>query len=341
MCDPVVGILGMGHRLPARIRRNDDPIFDWLHENHPPGVDLFTGFETRHVLDDGESVVDILTPAARIAMDDAGLGPGDIDHVVGCVSPGAYIVPESLFDLTRRLGLPETTLTVPFANDFSNFNVAVVFADALVRAGRARNVLVAVGGGWSRAVSYTTAQAISAADGAAAAVVGAAQPRWTVVDSDVIAREMKFGEMGLFANPVGEATPGEPGVPVSDPTRQRFTGPYFQITHAGLQDFSDFGGKIAPQAALRLMQRQGIDPKDVTFTGHQASAALFAFWEKALAPATLFQTLKSFGNMTVANIAVNLCLIDATQTVTTPYVLALALAPDMHAHALLLRRGVW
>ena len=122
-------------------------------------------------------MLDILLPAARMAIDDAGLEARQIDMVIGCVSPSTFILPSDLFALTQRLQLPETTLTIPLGNDFNNFNVGVALADALVRAGRARNILVAVGGGWTRVMNYRTPQAVSAADGAAAAVVGVGRRR--------------------------------------------------------------------------------------------------------------------------------------------------------------------
>jgi len=57
-------------------------------------------------------VLDILTPAARMAIDDARLETRQIDIVIGCISPNTYFVPADLFTLTQQLKLPETTLTI-------------------------------------------------------------------------------------------------------------------------------------------------------------------------------------------------------------------------------------
>jgi len=331
-----IGIIGMGYRVPGAIRTNNDPIFDWLHAHHTEGDDLFTGYKTRHVLSEGESVVDILTPAAHMAIDDAELDPGDIDLVIGCVSPSTYIVPSDLFLVTQRLKLPERTQTIPLANDFTNFNVALELADAMVRAGRARHVLIAIGGGWTRAVDYHTPQAVTAADGAAAAVVARTlphrPPRWQLVDVEVFAQEANFGDMYL----IGDRRQVRPDPGAGEgPQSEDWSGPYFHITEKGRKDFSSFGGETALIAVKRLLQRQGIAASDITFTGHQASQALLDLWRKALAPGAMFQTIAELANMTVANIPVNLCRLQ--NAVTTPWVVALGLAPDMHAHALLLR----
>jgi 3-oxoacyl-[acyl-carrier-protein] synthase-3 len=340
MVERAIGILGIASRLPDTIRDNADPIFDWIRAHPSKGEDLFTGYSKRHVLAEGETVLDILLPAARMAIDDAGLEARQIDVVMGCVSPSTFILPSELFALTQRLQLPETTLTIPLGNDFNNFNVGVALADALVRAGRARNILVAVGGGWTRVMNYRTPQAVSAADGAAAAVVGVAradrQPRWTVVDTEVIAQEQNFGDMYLIGDIRGSSLgPGVGNPSDPDPTLSDWTGPYYHVTDNGLLHFGTFGGGMAPIAAQRLLQRQGIDSASVTFTGHQASQRLLDIWQATLKPGAMFQTLAQYGNMTVANIPVNICAMQGT--VNLPWVVALGLAGDMHAHALLLR----
>src|SRR5258706_16347609 len=113
MIESSVGIIGMATKLPDAIRTNDDPIFDWIRKNHPDGVGLFTGYDKRHVLAEGETVLDILTPAARMAIDDAGLEARQIDIVIGCISPNTYFVPADLFTLAPQLKMPQTTLTTP------------------------------------------------------------------------------------------------------------------------------------------------------------------------------------------------------------------------------------
>lgn len=340
MTEDNIGIIGMAHRVPAAIRTNDDPLFDWIRKNHPDGQKLFTGYDKRHVLAEGETVLDILAPAAHEAMADAGLEIGQIDIIIGCVSPNTYFVPPDLFALARDLKAGERTLTIPLANDFNNFNVGVTLADAMVRAGRARNILVAIGGGWTRAMDYRTPQAVSAADGAAAAVVGMAAPGrlpiWRLIDTEVIAQEQNFGDMFLIGD--RRLVPPGPGIGNAsdpDPETEDWTGPYYHVTASGLKHFSTFGGQTALLAASRLLQRQDISATDVTLTGHQASQTLVDIWQQTLKPGATFFTLAELANMTVANIPVNLSLMRGK--VSTPWVVALGLAGDMHAHAMLLR----
>src|SRR5260370_9029614 len=75
MIESSIGIIGMARQLPDTIRTNNDPIFDWIHKHHPDGEGLFTRYDKRHVLAEGETVLDILTPAARIAIHHTRLEP--------------------------------------------------------------------------------------------------------------------------------------------------------------------------------------------------------------------------------------------------------------------------
>lgn len=101
---------------------------------------------------------------------------------------------------------------------------------------------------------------------------------------------------------------------------------------------------------MNLLQRKGIPSDQITLIGHQASDALSDAWEKKIRPGYFFKTTKYYANMTVANLPVNLALALSPfktqerdtmdlEEVSTPYVVLLALGPDMHAHALLLGRA--
>ena len=60
-------IIGSGWAVPKKIRLNDDPIFDWLKANYP-NQELFEGYKVRHVPDEGEDLMTIMVPAAKMAL---------------------------------------------------------------------------------------------------------------------------------------------------------------------------------------------------------------------------------------------------------------------------------
>jgi 3-oxoacyl-[acyl-carrier-protein] synthase-3 len=350
-------ILGLGFKVPDTVRDNNDAIFDYLHEKEvkkrnedPDWPPQFVGYDKRHVLKEVESLIDIMKPAAEDALKAANVGPEQIDMLLGCASLSQYLVPSELYDLHKKLKLVEKTLAVPLGNDFSNFNVALVLADALIRAERADTILIAIGGNWTRAVDYHEFQALSAGDGAAAAVVGLRSKEnledwqhWHVVDEKVLAVSSNFGTMYLAGDSYGRRSPWEP-------QNELRTGAHFHITPEGASAFWTFGRDRAPESVFSLLASHNIQPENITLIAHQASAALLGPWKERIKPGDFFETLKHYGNMTVANIPVNLALALLPEKsderkkmnlkeLVTPYIVLLALGPDMHAHALLLGNG--
>jgi 3-oxoacyl-[acyl-carrier-protein] synthase-3 len=332
MAEGKIGIIGLGHKLPSHIRRNDDPIFDALKRNQSQEkiLKMFQGFDRRHVLTPGEDLVGIMSAASKSALADAETTPAEIDLLLGCASLSRYIVPTDLAFLHRELGLRSDAMALPLGNDFSNFTQGLVLGESLIRSGRVRTVLVVAGGDWTRAVDYNEGASISAADGAGATVLGGSSGtvRWLVLDHEVLFAPKHFGEMYVAGNPIRRA---------GQPQDQEYSGPYFHLTPAGVTGFHEFGAEQAPLAGNALLARQGVIGKDVTLIGHQASTVLSDAWKAVINPAAVLSTIESCGNMTVASIAVTLSMRE--DEISTPYVLLLALGLDMHAHAVLLRQA--
>jgi 3-oxoacyl-[acyl-carrier-protein] synthase-3 len=117
-----------------------------------------------------------------------------------------------------------------------------------------------------------------------------------------------------------------------------WSDPFFQITPEGMRGFGEFGGKIAPSAVTDLLARHNVRASAVTLIAHQASSVLLDTWQEVLQPAQTIETIANFGNMTVANIPVNLAWSVANRPIAQNDLVLFALSPDMHANALLLQR---
>ena len=331
--DQQARLLGVGYSVPPHRRTNDDPVFDWIKAHVPSASNPFQGYRTRAVLGPGEDLMTIMFPAALSAMEHAALQPSDIDLLLGFASVSPFATPNELSRLHRLLGLPERTYVVPVNSEFSNFNASLLLADALIRAGRARNVLIAVGGNWTRHVDYHTDQSVSAADGAGAAVVGLSTnpAQWQVIDQNTVTMTSYFGSMYM------QGQRFEPFPPLNG-HHCVWSDPFFQITAEGMKAFGAFGGSVAPTAVTTLLARHNIPASSVTLIAHQASSVLFDAWRSHIQPAQLIETIADFGNMTVANIPVNLAWSVEHDPIRQDNLVLLALAPDMHANALLLQR---
>jgi 3-oxoacyl-[acyl-carrier-protein] synthase-3 len=325
---PRPALTGVGYALPANIRTNDDPIFDWL-KAHFPEQKLFAGYEIRHVLSPNERLIDLMVPACRRALDDAGISERQIDLLIGYPSVSEYIVPNELARLHAELNLPAQAPIMALQNEFTNFNDAILLADALLRGGRCRNALLVCGCNWTRYVNYHTVPSVSAADGAGAAVMGMTEDpsRFFLADSQTEVKSELYGVMFVGPDAAPASTAGDP----------LFTAPYFHLTEAGVDAFKTFGVEEPPALAKRLLARSGLKGGDVTLISHQASSYLTDQWCAAIEPAQYINTLKTLANMTLATLPVNLAKCYAA--IQKDWVLLLGLGAQLSITATLLRRN--
>jgi len=334
MSEAKPSITGLGYSVPARIRKNDDPIFDWIKKNNPQGENLFEGYDERRVLSDGEDLMTIMVPAAHQALDNAGILAKDVDLLLGTASISTFKNPNMLSKLHQKLGLSKHVWVVPIDSDFSNYNASIFFADALLRERRVNNVLICIGGNWSQNVDYHTPQAISAADGAGALVMSLSDnpSQWTVVDHHSITDTHYYGSM--FTNgDIVEVSPPQSGF------TRLLTPSYFHITNQGFQGFKDFGVSIPPLVASELIERNQLTGADITLISHQASSFLMDAWTNVIKPAQYINTIKTFANMAISNIAVNMGWADVNEPIENDHLVLLSIGTDMHSNALLLSRN--
>ncbi len=335
MASPRVGLLGFGHAAPPTVRGNDDPIFDWIHANDPTKGLLFTGYVDRRALAEGEAIEPFMVQAAQSALADAGLRPADIDILLGFTSVSDYISPNSLARVHAALGLADSCWAMPINADFSNYPAALMIADGLVAAGRARNILVVCGANWTRYVNYHTPQCVSAGDAAGAAVVGLTHDaaRFRVVDHDLSYQSGGYGNMFMQA----DLLPGAPPNDADPPFSASYSQPYFHITQQGLAEYQVFGVQEPPKIVARLLARNALAPGAVTLIPYQASAKLLLAWQAAMQPAAMLHTLERYGNMVIANLAVNLAVHAAA--IATDHAVLVGMGPEPHTTAMLLRRN--
>jgi 3-oxoacyl-[acyl-carrier-protein] synthase III len=328
-------IIGTGWAVPKKIRLNGDPIFDWLKANYP-NQELFEGYKVRHVLDEGEDLMTIMVPAAKMALKRAKKKPEDIDLLIGTGSISEYIQPNALSQLHKELGLPARAWVIPVGDDYSNFASSLLLADGLLKANRAKNILICLGGNWTRNVDYHTLQSISAADGAGAAVMAMStdKSRWYVADQCTVTDTRYYGSM--YTDGVAlEANPPIKGF------SNVFSPHFFQITAEGGEGFKKFGTKIALTSVTKLLKQNKITAANVSFIPHQTSSVLIDYWCTHLSPkpAQVLSTLEEFANVTVAIHALNLAWFEEKGTIEKNKLVLMALGPDMHANAMLLQRG--
>ena len=99
-----------------------------------------------------------------------------------------------------------------------------------------------------------------------------------------------------------------------------------------------FGVSTAPSAVTEVLKRNYLTGSDIAFTAHQSSSVLLDAWIKVIQPAQFVNTIGIFGNTTGAAIPINLAWAPVGNPITQNYLVCMALGPEAHFDALLLKR---
>jgi len=181
-------IVGAGHYLPARVVPNAE--FEARLDTSDEWIRSRSGIERRHFAAEGENTSDLAIAAARAALADAELEPGDLDAVVVATSTPDLTFPSVATMVQAGLGM-----TRGFAFDIqavcAGFVYALANADALIRSGAAQRVMVIGAETFSRIMDWDDrATCVLFGDGAGAVVLEASAGDGTSADRGILAVDL-------------------------------------------------------------------------------------------------------------------------------------------------------
>lgn len=169
---PRTAILGLGHYLPERVVTNDDlaKMFDTSDE----WIQQRTGIVTRRYIQGDVGASDLAVPAARQAVEAAGLTTNDIEFIIFATLSPDYFFPGSGCLLQEKLGLPGIG-ALDVRTQCTGFIYGLSVADAFIKTGMYKRILLVGAEVHSTALEYTDRGrdvTVLFGDGAAAAVLG-------------------------------------------------------------------------------------------------------------------------------------------------------------------------
>jgi 3-oxoacyl-[acyl-carrier-protein] synthase-3 len=181
-------VRGVGHYLPERVVPNAwfadriDTSDDWIRSR--------SGIERRHFAAEDQPTSDLALRAARAALADAGMEAAALDAVIVATSTPDLTFPSVATMVQAGLGM-----TGGFAYDVqavcAGFVFALANADALVRGGLARRVLVIGAETFSRLMDWEDrTTCVLFGDGAGALVLEAAEGGGTSADRGVLSVDL-------------------------------------------------------------------------------------------------------------------------------------------------------
>ncbi|WP_134012603.1 beta-ketoacyl-ACP synthase III [Litoreibacter halocynthiae] len=179
---------GMGHALPERVVENAE--FETWMETSDAWIKSRSGIERRHFAAEGQTTSDLATEAARAALADAGMDPETLDAIVVATS-----TPDTTFPSVATMVQGNLGMKSGFAFDVQAVCAGFVFAmsnaDALIKSGQAKRVLVIGAETFSRIMNWEDrTTCVLFGDGAGAVVLEAVEGDGTPQDAGILATDL-------------------------------------------------------------------------------------------------------------------------------------------------------
>ncbi len=195
-------LAGVGSYLPKRIVSNDelaqtvDTSDEWIFSR--------TGIRQRHLADTDETCAFMGARAAERALTHAGIAAGDVDAIILATATPDDAFPATAVRVQALLGI-----TTGFAFDVSaacsGFLYALATADAFIRSGSARTILVIGSEVYSRLMNWQDrGTCVLFGDGAGAIVLQAGDPDGPGILSTHLHANGAYGNMLYVDGAVGQ-----------------------------------------------------------------------------------------------------------------------------------------
>jgi len=182
-------IIGCGSYTPQKIVKNTD--LEGVVETSDEWIIQRTGIRQRHIAADGETTADLGEKAARNALADANVSIDDIDLIILATSTPNNTFPATAVDIQHRLGMLHGA-AFDVQAVCSGFIYALTTADAYIRTGLARRVLVIGAETFSRILDWKDrTTCVLFGDGAGAVVVEAMEGKGDSGDRGILTSHLR------------------------------------------------------------------------------------------------------------------------------------------------------
>jgi len=180
-------LAGIGGYLPEMVMTNDDlaktvdTSDEWIFER--------TGIRQRHIAQKHETCAYMATRAARAALADAGVAPAEVDAIILATATPDQAFPATALRVQAELGAGGFGFDLSAA--CSGFVYALSVADAMIRVGQARTVLVIGSEVYSRILNWQDrGTCVLFGDGAGAVLLRAGEGDGSGADRGILSTHL-------------------------------------------------------------------------------------------------------------------------------------------------------
>ncbi len=164
-------ILGTGSYAPERILTNED--LSKMVDTSDEWIRARSGIRERRIAGPEEATSDLAVEAARRALQDSGVSPGEIDLIVLATVTPDYPMPSTSCIVQHKLGIPTTAACFDINAACSGFIYALDTGCAMLSSGRYKKALIIGAEKLSSVVDWQDrGTCMLFGDGAGAVVVG-------------------------------------------------------------------------------------------------------------------------------------------------------------------------
>lgn len=294
-------IVGIGHYVPENVVTNND--LSKLMDTNDSWITERTGIkERRHIVKgDGNSTSTMGTKAARIAIENAGLTPNDIDFIVFATLSPDYYFPGPGVQVQEQLGIKEVG-ALDVRNQCSGFVYGLSVADQFIKTGMYKNILVIGSEVHSTGLDMTTRGrnvSVIFGDGAGAVVLQATEEEKGILSTHLHSEGKHAEELALISP--GTMDWVDKFIERNDPDDIRYY-PYmngnFVFKHAIVR-FSE--------VIMEALKANGYQPSDIDLlVPHQANLRISQMVQKQfqLPEGSVYNNIQKYGNTTAASIPI-------------------------------------
>lgn len=293
---PISRIAGTGRHLPDHVMTNAE--MEAKVETSDEWIRTRTGIRERRIAADDVGAADMGAAAARIALEEAGLAPEDLDMILVSTATPDRLLPSTACDIQALLGAGNAG-SYDFATACSGFLYGISTATGHIAAGQAENVLVICTEKMSSIVDWTDrTTCVLFGDGAGAAVVRPATGDGSGILSSFMKSDGTLAE--LLYRPAGGVR-----IPIDIAVLDE-RGHYVKM--AGPEVFKNAVRSMC-EAAENALSRAGVSGSDIDLlVPHQANMRIIESTAKyaGISMDRVFVNVDRYGNMSSASVPVAL-----------------------------------
>ncbi|WP_277640344.1 beta-ketoacyl-ACP synthase III [Wolinella succinogenes] len=283
----------IGAYIPQKAFTNAD--MEKMVETSDEWIKKRTGIETRHFAEANEATSDLATKAAKVAMERAGVKPGEIDMLItATISPDYLCMPSTACVIAHNLGI-EDKPAFDISAACSGFIYLLSIAKAYIESGMAKTILVIGAEKLSAITDFTDrSTCVLFGDGAGAAIIGATDSKEEAILDVNIAANGKYQDFLMT-----------PGCGSRHPASQEVIDQRLQFMKMKGNETFKLAVKTLSNDVKEILERNHLTSKEIHhFIPHQANYRIIKAVGDLLdfTPEQIAITVDRFGNTSAASI---------------------------------------